>query len=244
MSSPAHDPRDNLSRIKRPSPLGTTVFVGLRMLDPLLQHAILAHNVGSALITRLGGRIIPQGAPISDVIALSPYRLVLLSMAAGGAFKQIFWLLTVSQEEMPVKSAIAISAINIILNSANSLLFLCAATTTVRGRAENLSDPGFPSIPLARKRFKKDPRNKGKNYTGGLFSLARHINYGGFTLWRTGYALASGGWIWGGVVGALFFYDFATRGVPVLDDYCQAKYGEAWSAYKNKVSFKLFPGLY
>lgn len=40
---------------------------------------------------------------------------------------------------------------------------------------------------LQRKRFKDDPANKGKPYAGGLFSLARSINYGGYTLWRGGY---------------------------------------------------------
>jgi steroid 5-alpha reductase family enzyme len=72
---------------------------------------------------------------------------------------------------------------------------------------------------IQRKRFKDDPENAGKHYTAGLYGLARHINYGGYGLMRDGYALAAGGWIWGSIMGALFMADFATRGVPVLDDY-------------------------
>ena len=40
---------------------------------------------------------------------------------------------------------------------------------------------------LQRKSFKDDLANKGKPYAGGLFSLARSVNYGGYTLWRGGY---------------------------------------------------------
>ena len=36
---------------------------------------------------------------------------------------------------------------------------------------------------LQRKAFKAKESNKGKVYTGGLFSLARHINYTGEILW-------------------------------------------------------------
>ena len=71
-----------------------------------------------------------------------------------------------------------------------------------------------------RKAFKADPANKGKPYGGGLFSLATNINYGGYTVWRAGYAITAAGLPWGAVVGGWFFYDFATRGVPVLDQYC------------------------
>lgn len=76
---------------------------------------------------------------------------------------------------------------------------------------------------VQRKIFKDKPENKGRVYTGGLFGLARHINYGGYTIWRAGFALASAGWIWAAVVGAFFAYDFATRGIPVLDEYCGNK---------------------
>jgi hypothetical protein len=37
---------------------------------------------------------------------------------------------------------------------------------------------------------------------------------------RGNYALATREWICGSIVGALFMSDFATRGVPVPEDYC------------------------
>ena len=74
---------------------------------------------------------------------------------------------------------------------------------------------------MQRARFKKDSKNQGKPYTGGLWATSRHINYFGYMLWRSGYALAAGGWIFGGVIASFFAYDFITRTIPALEDYCE-----------------------
>jgi steroid 5-alpha reductase family enzyme len=39
---------------------------------------------------------------------------------------------------------------------------------------------------LGRKNFKSKPENKGKLYTGGFFAFARHVNFGGYAMWRIG----------------------------------------------------------
>ncbi|KAG6821324.1 hypothetical protein H0H93_000185 [Arthromyces matolae] len=228
---------DALSRNKAPSPFGSTIFVGIRLAEPLLQHAILSRNLGSSLIRRFGGHVLPLG---TSVHGLTPYRLILFLMSAGCSFKQIFWLTTVAEQEMPVPVALTIGTFNFILNGINSLLFINTFTSPATYTGQDLDDPGFPPTPLLigstvyltglflelvselqRKRFKKDPKNKGKHYSGGLFHLARHINYTGHIFMRGGYALAAGGWIWGGIITAMFSYDFVTRGIPVLDNYCQ-----------------------
>src|SRR6185437_12714185 len=59
----------------------------------------------------------------------------------------------------------------------------------------------------------------GKLYTGGLFALAQHINYFGYTLWRAGVALLTGSPIFGGLVALFFASDFVRRGIPVLQHY-------------------------
>ncbi|CAF3596345.1 unnamed protein product [Rotaria sp. Silwood1] len=86
-----------------------------------------------------------------------------------------------------------------------------------------------------------NPINKGKNYSGGLFSLARHINYGGYTLWRTGLALTSGNY-W---LAALQFFghtwDFTMRAVPSLNEHCSKKYGDSWKKFERDVPYILFP---
>jgi protein-S-isoprenylcysteine O-methyltransferase Ste14 len=238
--------------VKRASPVGTSVLVGLRLLDPLLQHAILTRGLGSGLIHRLGGRTVPHGAPVSGLESLniSPYRLVLLLMAVGSAVKQSYWAIWTSEEEIPVGNAVSIGVFNTVFNSLNSLLFTWRMTSAARSEA--FSDSGFPSAALVlgtglyitgilvetisevqRKQFKSDPRNKGKLYSGGLFSLARHINYGGYSLWRGGFALAGGGWIWGAIVGGFFITDFSRRSIPALDAYCQDRVSCFLHSYLN-----------
>lgn len=240
--------KDNVHRNKAPSPAGSSIFVGLRALDPFLQHSLLSNRLGATIVEGVGGKVFSQG-PVAntglamiDSLGLSPYRLALLGMAIGSSAKQILWQLLISNEEMPPKDAAKISTFNTVFNSINSLLFISEATSIAYGRGEGPSWEGWPGTPLVvgstlyivgmlletisetqRQAFKKQPENKGKLYTGGLFGWARHINYGGYTLWRAGYALAAGGWTWGFITGGFFFYDFATRGVPVLDEYCQYK---------------------
>ena len=146
---------------------------------------------------------------------------------------------------MKPAAAVAISALNTFLNTANTLLSIwivtSAAPTNIAPSASVgevlLSSPGLAAgvslfaVGIAtelfsefqRKWFKSRPENKGKPYGGGLWSLATNINYGGYTLWRTGYALAAAGPAWGLAVGGFSAYDFASRAIPVLDRYCTDK---------------------
>lgn len=94
---------------------------------------------------------------------------------------------------------------------------------------------------LQRRAFKRDPRNAGKPFSRGLFGLARNINYGGHVLWKMGNALAAGGWVWGLLVGEFYLYDFVTRGVPVLDGYCEMKVCGVFFFFFPFSSFDFFP---
>ena len=245
------------------SPLGTGVFVGLRAADPLLQYAILSQNLGASLFHRLGTSALPPGPPLTtgvellDRWSLSPYRMVLLAMSVGSTLKQDYWILSLSNEAMPPASATIISVFNSLINSLNSLFFISAKTSA------SANGEHFPQTPLLvgsalyavgivtetaseiqRKRFKRNPANKGKVCDRGLWALARHINYGGYTLWRTGYAVAAGGWIWGAVNAAWFTYNFLFEAIPALDQYCQEKYTEQWTQFRQKVPYRLFPYIY
>ncbi|KAE9393190.1 hypothetical protein BT96DRAFT_1052407 [Gymnopus androsaceus JB14] len=80
---------------------------------------------------------------------------------------------------------------------------------------------------MQRLSFKRDARNKGQVYTGGLFGLARHINYGGYVLWRAGFATAAAGC--GLVIAGFFTFDFLKRGILELDEYCGKRYAQAWT---------------
>lgn len=231
--------------VKQSNIPGTAVFLGLRAADPFLQYGILAKGIGSGLIERLGGSVLPLPPPAHtgtfiDQLGLSPYRLILLSMATGSMLKQNFHLLTIMQEEMPPTSSAMVGAFNTVINSLNDLLFVCATTSA------SVNGEHFPQTPLMvgaamytiglgietvseiqRHRFKADPANKGKVFTRGLWSIIRHPNYAGYVLWRAGYALAAGGWIWSVAMGAFNVYHFMQNSMPALSEYCQERVSRA-----------------
>lgn len=261
-------PPDLIMRgVKEPSPAGTLTFIGLRALDPFLQYQLLVPGGwGAALLSKAGiASIVPRafaatGIASIDGLGLPLPQLLLLTMAVGSAVKQIYWLVCLSKETFPLKNAFAVSAYNTFVNTVNVLLFLSAATSSLSGA----SFPGT-SIPYAyvvgptlfvlgmtleaasetqRKIFKDNPKNQGKIIRSGLWSWARHINYGGYALWRGAYALTSSGIVGGLIAGGIFAWDFVNRAVPTLDQYCEGRYGEQWRAFKREVKWVVLPGLY
>lgn len=232
------DKRDNVSRIKRASPLGTSIFLTVRTLDPFLQYGILARGLADPLLNFLSlspspanGSVVALGLPLQS--------LTFLGMSTALTIKHIYWVLYIGESEIRPGDGIAVGVFNSLFNSVNSIISLTAASaftlsfltnnfnTTplsplfILGTVSYIIGIAFETISeTQRKNFKANPKNKGKPYTGGLFSWARHINYGGYTIMRTGYAIACGGWIYGSLVAAFFFRDFVVRGVPVLDEYC------------------------
>lgn len=198
-------PTDYVDRGKKgSSPAGSTIFVGLRALDPFLQHSILLGTVGTSLIDMVGSTVMAMGPSSNtgyasiDALGLSPYRLALLGMATGSTLKHIFWKMALSREQMPAQAAVSISAFNTILNSLNSLIFICSATSAAYGRGEGPNWEGWPGAPLRvggymfafgmlyetvaeiqRSLFKSKEGNEERMYTGGLWNWVRHPNYGG-----------------------------------------------------------------
>ncbi|KAL5352030.1 hypothetical protein ACLOAV_001973 [Pseudogymnoascus australis] len=251
--------RDNVSRIKRSSPIGTSVFIGLRSLDVVLQYGILASWLADPLlnalhVSKVDYPVVALGLPLKS--------LVILFMAVGSSIKQSYALVFLSEQEMPVGSAVTIAVFNTVFNSVNSIMSLTTAANAFTPFVLTENDSGVSPLLVIgsvayligllteaiseqqRMAFKNDLKNAGKPFSGGLFGLARHINYGAYTLWRGAYALASGGWMWGIFVAGFFARDFMDRGVPVLDEYCTKRYGASWAAYKKRVPYKLFPGVY
>jgi len=97
---------------------------------------------------------------------------------------------------------------------------------------------------VQRKAFKDKPENAGKICDEGLWRWARHINYGGYALWRAGYALAAGGWSAGLVMALVQGYHFANIGITNLDYYMSNRYSGQWAKYKQDVKWLLLPGIY
>ncbi|KAM0453147.1 hypothetical protein ACHAPV_009103 [Trichoderma viride] len=250
---------DNVSRAKKFNVLGTATFIGLRSADVAFQYALLNDGWASKLVQTLGGRSVELAKLNSAGGGLQPYYTIIAMMALGSSLKQIITMLAVSEQDTPVSSAIVISLFNTVFNSLNSLFSVWDVTSRSPSTTASILDSpsiiaglGFYLVgisvellsELQRTAFKKDPANKGKPYAGGLFSLATHINYGAYTIWRASYAYTSGGGLWGSFVGLFFFYDFAHRGVPVLDEYLSQRYGSQWTTIKARVPYKLIPGIY
>ena len=238
---------DRIDRGSRESsPVGTFLWLTLRGLDPFLQYRLLAKGLGASLLHKMGLQTVSlldmptssTGIAFIDQLGLSNHQLVLLLMATGSSVKQIYWHLFCSLEPMPAGLSIPVSILNTTFNSLNSLLLTWTFTSAAVADNATTGLPARLTVGLVvylvgifteavserqRINFKADPRNKGKCFTGGLFSLARHVNYGGYTLWRTGYSIAAGGWIWGMALFTFIMADWTNRGVPALDHYCQQR---------------------
>ena len=95
---------------------------------------------------------------------------------------------------------------------------------------------------IQRKNFKKDPNNKGKLYTLGLFKWARHINYFGDICWVVGWAIITHN-IWSGLIPIALTLGFIFFFIPELSSYLEKKYGEEYMNWKNNTK-SLFPYIF
>lgn len=257
---------------KKPAPAGTATFIGLRLLDIPWQYHLLHNGAADRALALVGLSAISHGDALSntgiallDNLGLPLPRLLLVAMATGSTLKQIFWQAYLSQEEFPVSSALPVSIYNTLLNTVNTLLFVCASTSSwfsgptvtvpVLGGRVPLSilvgalayAAGITIETLSeyqRKVFKRDPRNQGKVCKVGLWRWARHINYFGYALWRGGYCMAASGWVGGLAMGLFQGWDLSSRAVTVLDEYCTDRYGEQWAQFKKEVPYRMVPGIY
>lgn len=86
---------------------------------------------------------------------------------------------------------------------------------------------------LQRKRFKTDPASKGKLYTRGLFSVVRHPNYLGDTLWCAGWAVVTHN-PWSAVVPLALAAGFIFFFIPALSRHLREHYGSQYDAWAEE----------
>ena len=122
----------------------------------------------------------------------------------------------------------------------------CSAPVTALAVALYVVGSGFSTIgEYQRYVFKKQPANKGKLMTRGLWSLTMHANYFGDTLLFTGWTLASSGlavsWTWWAVpvMTALFVF----MHIPGLDEYLADRYPKEFPKYASSTA-KFIPYIY
>lgn len=102
-----------------------------------------------------------------------------------------------------------------------------------------------------KRRFSKDPANRGRFIHTGLWSLSRHPNYFGEIMLWVGIAVIAApvlrGWQWLTLLSPLFVYVLLTRisGIPLLEKKAEQKWGgqEAYETYKKKTPV-LIPRLF
>lgn len=239
------------TRKKGISQSGNVLFTILRVLDLPLQYHIIRSGIGLDIVRRLGGTPISTTVASSNtLLGLSPYHSLVLGLAAGSAAKQIYWCLSVDDNVFAPSFASMIAVYNTLLNTFNTMLSLWIVTSNYSGAATwtdlFTTSPVKSMLPLGlglyavgiftewycevqRKQFKKNPANKGKLYTGGLFGLARNINYGGYSLWRTGYGIVCAGLPWGVAMFAWTFGDFAARAIPLMETFMERKVILTWT---------------
>jgi protein-S-isoprenylcysteine O-methyltransferase Ste14 len=223
---------------KDPHPLPRLVFSILRAIDPYIQHLLIFHGYGYQIISKAGIATVPAG----------PKGTVLIAMGAAAAIKQIINMTYILETKIVYSAAIGICIYNTLTNSLASFSSLIYGPSNELGTLQYIGISMFSVgilteliSELQRKKFKDNAANKGKVYSGGLFSLARHINYGGYTLWRTGLALTSGNYWWAAFQLVLHMYYFTKKVVPELTHYCSNRYGDDWKKFERDVPNILFP---
>lgn len=95
---------------------------------------------------------------------------------------------------------------------------------------------------IQRNKWKKNPENKGKIYTEGLFKYSRHINYFGDVLWAAAYSIVTKNF-YSIIIPIFLFCFFAFYNAPKLDKYLKSKYGKSYDAYAEKTKM-LIPYLF
>jgi protein-S-isoprenylcysteine O-methyltransferase Ste14 len=95
---------------------------------------------------------------------------------------------------------------------------------------------------VLRNQWKRQPENKGKIYTGGLFTYSMHINYFGDVLWVSAYAILTRN-IFSISIPIFIFCFFAFYNIPKLDKYLHRHYGQGFEEYARKTK-KFIPFIY
>ncbi|KAJ7271026.1 hypothetical protein C8J57DRAFT_1320477 [Mycena rebaudengoi] len=261
--------RGNLVEL-RGKPIGTSGAIGIavfalgRLSDAPLQYLMFSKGWAVKAMTAVGLHAshltVALGPGIGDI---GPIPTLLTSMYAVAALRQAYWGLFTLDYSWPVGTALMVVTYNIVVDTFNT--FTAVHSLGPTGSAPLALLHSFPSsfgwqqwagiavfvaglaietvAEHTRKQFKKNPKNKGKIDDTGLWSVVRHPNYLGYTLWRVGITLAAGSV--GAAVGFALFQiaQFVGSGIPGVATYMEAKYGQQWVEYTKRVPSAIIPGI-
>lgn len=241
-------------------------MVGLRLADPLIQFTLLRDGHAANLMQSL--LRMPQSYALAPAVlavpgisrfsigGLNEVASAVVAMYGIAALRHAYWALFTRQYDFPLSGGIFVGVYNGIMNALTTgLLVYCTSqapfTSQTLGWKQYLgialfaAGIGLEVVPEeTRKSFKSKPENKGKLDDTGAWGVVRHVNYLGYTLWRTGVMLATGS-VGAAVAQAAFHaYFFISTSIPDIDSQMTKKYGPQWEGYKRKVPYAFIPGVY
>ena len=155
---------------------------------------------------------------------------------------QAIWVIFTASAALVIITSRQTAPLDGLLDGLLDSLFWAGAAIWVIGFA-------FEVVADSQKRqFKKDPANKGKFITTGLWAWSQHPNYfGEITLWFGMLVMAIpllSGWSWLAVISPIFVFLLLTRvsGINLLDGIAKARWGDnpAYQAYRKNTPV-LFP---
>ncbi|KAI4526425.1 hypothetical protein K523DRAFT_271620, partial [Schizophyllum commune Tattone D] len=252
---------------------GILVTIVGRSADVPLQYILFKEGYAVSLLARVGIISQPDVAQAAltagaGVGGLGPVPTLLLGIYTIASMRHIYWVTMTNTMYFGPTGGAIVAAYNSLLNTANTFMVAYGATSlaqaasnaassnSIVGWAASLGWQQWTGLNLflsgiaiemlseeLRKKFKSDPRNKGKVDGTGLFGVVRHPNYLGYTLWRTGASLATGS-IPAAVISLLWQVASFAGSIPDLTQYMANRYGQQWTEYTKRVPYKIIPGLY
>jgi len=257
--------KDHLSRVPG-TPLqslpGFTFWWLGRGLDAPFQYLMFSRGWAVKVLSFVGlhgSNAVLRAGPGAG--GLGPVPTLLTVLYAAAAVRQVYWITFTNTYEWPFAQASNVVVYNLFADTFNTLSAVRALSASsspvVTGSfvdalgwkqwigtglfvlgifMETLSEE-------SRKRFKANPANKGKIDDTGLWSVVRHPNYVGYTLWRSGITLSTGS-IGATIANGIFqIAVFIFQSIPALSGHMSQRYGEQWTAYEKRVPHKLIPGI-
>ncbi|KAJ7854934.1 hypothetical protein B0H14DRAFT_2508099 [Mycena olivaceomarginata] len=256
--------RDGLSHLRgnpNTSVPGVATFALGRLADAPLQYMIFTEGWAVKGLTAVGLRasnLLITAGP--GVAGLGPIPTLLTGMYAVAGLRHAYWILFTSSHYFPADASLSVVGYNTLLNTINTLIATHALTASPYPILGSFTDcigwKQWAGLALfgvgivmemvaeeGRRAFKRDARNRGKIDDTGLWSVVRHPNYLGYTLWRAGITLTTGSLPATALLTTLQLWAFYTRSIPGIGGYMSAKYGPEWTDYKRRVPYALIPGV-
>ncbi|EPS40987.1 hypothetical protein H072_5105 [Dactylellina haptotyla CBS 200.50] len=190
--------------------------------------------------------------PNVSLSSLTLHQSLMLAMPAYIVFKHVYWLFFLMREPLTINFSFFGGIADMAFEAVTSYMYTLAPQIPLW--SPDLVVPGalmnFTGITaewlseIQRSRWKRDPKNDGKVYTGSLWGLVRNPSYACNVVFAFGYALAAGGPLYAVFYSGIYVSNFVFNAVPGFEAYMKQKYAGQWEAVERKVRWRLFPGIY